>query len=271
MRYHPEQNSTRARNNGVKPSAFRTTRAAGQCRRLWLAAALSALGTLVLCLRAETCTAQDTREIYQVSSREAVAIGRFDGGPTIATLKKHGDFGIGTFDGFDGELIAFDGKVYQARVDTAPMIADDSLRTPFALVTFFKPSQKIAVTGKTDLTGLEQLILAAMPSKKIYSAVRLTGKFSLIKARTVPVQNPPYPSLAQALKLAQISVLHDTEATMVGFWSPPSMAEMSGGGLHLHFISTDGKHGGHVLDCGLSQAKVEIEPIRHIEIVLVDH
>ncbi len=271
MRYHPEQDSTRARNDGVKPSAFRRIRATGRCRRLWLAAALSALGASVLCLSAETCTAQDTREIYQVSSREAMAAGRFDGGPTIATLKKHGDFGLGTFDGFDGELILVDGKVYQAKVDAPPTIAGDSVHTPFALVTFFKPSQTMGVHDKTDLAGLEQLILAAMPSKKIYSAVRLTGKFTSIKARSVPAQSRPYPTLVRALEQEHVFTLRETEATMVGFWSPPAMAEMSGGGLHLHFISADGKHGGHVLSCEFTQLKVEIEPIRHIEIVLVDH
>jgi acetolactate decarboxylase len=255
----------------VKASSFRMIFAASRRSRLLLAAILSGLGAVVLWLMPQICAAQDTREIYQVSSREAMAVGRFDDGPTIETLKKHGDFGLGTFDGFDGELILVNGKAYQARVDGPPKIADDSARSPFALVTFFKPSQTMVVHEKTDLAGLEQLIVGAMPSRKIYCAIRVTANFKSIKSRSVPVQHRPYPTLIQALEQEHVLNLSDTEATMVGFWSPPVMAEMSGGGLHLHFISADGDYGGHVLNCEFAQAKVEIEPIRHIEITLVDH
>jgi acetolactate decarboxylase len=259
------------RNVRVKPLAFRKISAVSRRCHWWLALAVGAFGLVALCFVPGTGNAQDTRVIYQVSSREAMAIGRFDGGPKISTLKKHGNFGLGTFDGLDGELIVIDGKAYQARVDGPPTLADDAARTPFALVTFFKPTQTITVHTTTNLQVLEQLILASMPSKKIYSAVRLTGRFTSIKARSVPKQTAPYTTLAKAVEQQHVFTLRDVDATLVGFWSPPAMAEMSGGGLHLHFLSTDGKHGGHVLDCEFNPLKVELEPIRHIEIVLVDH
>ena len=52
-------------------------------------------------------------------------------------LKKHGDFGIGTFDALDGEMIVLDGVVYQAKADGHIYQAADNLTTPFATVTYF--------------------------------------------------------------------------------------------------------------------------------------
>ena len=41
-------------------------------------------------------------------------------------------------------------------------------------------------------------------------------------------------------------------------------------GFHFHFVSTDQKAGGHVLECNLGNAVVEIDYIRDIEISLPD-
>jgi len=32
-------------------------------------------------------------------------------------LKQYGDFGLGTFDGLDGEMIGLEGKFYQVKAD----------------------------------------------------------------------------------------------------------------------------------------------------------
>jgi wobble nucleotide-excising tRNase len=51
----------------------------------------------------------DDDVLFQVSTIDALLQGVLDGFFTFEDLKTHGDFGIGTFDSLDGEMIALDG------------------------------------------------------------------------------------------------------------------------------------------------------------------
>ncbi len=59
-------------------------------------------------------------EIYQISLMSALIDGVYEGETTIAELLKHGDFGLGTFNHLDGELIAFDRKYTSCAPTAAP-------------------------------------------------------------------------------------------------------------------------------------------------------
>lgn len=54
--------------------------------------------------------------IYQTSLMSALLSGVYEGDTTIADLLAHGDFGLGTFNELDGEMIAFSSQ-YQLRAD----------------------------------------------------------------------------------------------------------------------------------------------------------
>lgn len=51
--------------------------------------------------------------LYQYSIIDALMAGVFDGDLTIGKLKEKGDFGIGTFNKVDGELIMHQNRVYK--------------------------------------------------------------------------------------------------------------------------------------------------------------
>ena len=55
--------------------------------------------------------------MYQVSLLQAFMHGEYDGVVKVGDLKKHGDIGLGTFEGVNGEMIVLDGVVYQAAAD----------------------------------------------------------------------------------------------------------------------------------------------------------
>ena len=74
----------------------------------------------------------DHRTLFQISSAIALVEGIYKGEITVGTLKQHGDFGLGTFDGLDGEMIVLDGRCYQIRSDGTAREVDDAIRTPFA-------------------------------------------------------------------------------------------------------------------------------------------
>ena len=46
--------------------------------------------------------------LYQVALLQSLAQGYFDGIVTVGELKRHGDTGIGTFEGVNGEMIVLE-------------------------------------------------------------------------------------------------------------------------------------------------------------------
>lgn len=67
-----------------------------------------------LCETLRAFSAQHPESVlYQTSLMSALLSGVYEGSTTIADLLKHGDFGLGTFNELDGELIAFSSQVYQ--------------------------------------------------------------------------------------------------------------------------------------------------------------
>jgi acetolactate decarboxylase len=75
---------------------------------------------------------QTKNAIFQVSTLAAsLGASDYEGKITISELKKHGDFGIGTFDGLDGEMVGLDGQFYLAKADGIAYPVEGSMRTPF--------------------------------------------------------------------------------------------------------------------------------------------
>ncbi|MBW2207469.1 MAG: acetolactate decarboxylase, partial [Deltaproteobacteria bacterium] len=87
--------------------------------------------------------AQDV--LFQRSLLNALDKGLAEGEMTIKDLKQHGDFGLGTFNAIDGELIGVDGNFYHMGVDGAAQPADDSMKTPYAFATFFEPDKRVSL------------------------------------------------------------------------------------------------------------------------------
>ena len=48
--------------------------------------------------------------LTQISTIGALLDGVYDGVVTFGTLRQYGDFGIGTFEGLDGEMVGFEGS-----------------------------------------------------------------------------------------------------------------------------------------------------------------
>ena len=55
--------------------------------------------------------------LFQASTVNALLEGVYDGEMTYEQLKRYGDFGLGTFNGLDGEMIGLEGKFYQIKAD----------------------------------------------------------------------------------------------------------------------------------------------------------
>ncbi|MCK9430292.1 MAG: acetolactate decarboxylase, partial [Candidatus Omnitrophica bacterium] len=115
------------------------------------------------------------------------------------------------------------------------------------------------VDTELNYADLKQRLDKLLPSKNIFYAVKINGRFKYVKTRSVPKQAKPYPDLDQAVKEQKVFEFNDIEGTVIGFRSPEYSKNLSVGGYHLHFISADKKSGGHLLDLRVSGAKVEID------------
>jgi acetolactate decarboxylase len=196
-----------------------------------------------------TLVPSDGREtLYQVSTIDALMQGVFDGIQPISNIKKHGDFGIGTFDALDGEMIVLDGVVYQAKADGRVYEPLDNLTTPFATVTFFDRDYTVTTTIPMNFTAFTKVMTGRLPSQNMIYAVRIQGTFPSITVRSEPPQEKPYPNLTVALQNQSIYTYTNVQGSVVGFYTPALLEGLNVVGYHLHFISNDRQTGGHILD-----------------------
>lgn len=185
--------------------------------------------------------------------------GLYEADFNYAQIKKSGNFGIGTFNELDGEMVALAGKFYQIKSDGSVHDVDDSMKSPFCIVKFFKSDRKISLNGKKDYAGIIEQLDKAITSKNIFCAVKIEGKFNYIKTRSVPRQAKPYRKLPEVASKQSIFEFKDIDATLIGFRFPEYMAELNVAGWHFHFISKNAAFGGHVLDCVIADSHIAID------------
>lgn len=190
----------------------------------------------------------DTDVLYQVSTIDALLQGIYDGVMPISELETHGDFGIGTFDRLEGEMLALDGNYYQIKTDGIAYSVSGEMLTPFATVTYFEPDENFMIGEPANLTELEAFLDLKLPSKNLFYAIRVEGNFSYIKARSVPRQEKPYPKMADAVSNQSVFEFENISGTLIGFRTPEYVKGVNVPGYHLHFITADRSAGGHVLD-----------------------
>ncbi|AKB33785.1 Alpha-acetolactate decarboxylase [Methanosarcina siciliae HI350] len=197
--------------------------------------------------------------LYQISTIDALLQGVYDGILPVAALETHGDFGIGTFDGLEGEMLALDGNYYQIKTDGIAYPVSGEMTTPFATVTFFEADENFRLEEPVNLTELEAFLDLKLPSENLFYAVRVDGNFSYIKARSVPRQEKPYPKLADAVSTQSVFEFENISGTLVGFRTPEYVKGVNVPGYHLHFITEDRRAGGHVLDLEMENGDASLD------------
>jgi acetolactate decarboxylase len=206
--------------------------------------------------------------LFQASTIGALLQGSYDGDLSLAELRRHGNLGLGTLNGLDGEMICIDGRFFRA--DAAGVIdpVKDDAKTPFAVLTRFVPEVDETIEGPLTNADLLAALDALAPPGATSFAVRLDGDFGLVHARSVPRQSPPYRPLVEVIADQHVFDLSAVEGTMIGFRFPSYAEGIEVGGYHLHFISADLKRGGHVLDLRSGSLRARIDPSSELHIEL---
>src|SRR5246127_2896281 len=206
-------------------------------------------------------------ELYQTSLMSALIAGLYEGEMTYGEIRKHGDFGLGTFNDLDGEMIGFDGTFYQLRSDGSARPLTSEQKTPFAVVTFFQPEQELDVVQQMTKNELLATIEKATDAN-LFSAVRVDGIFDEVRTRTVQRQARPFPPLTEAAKHQAEKVFTNVEGTLAGFRTPPYAQGIGVAGFHLHFLREDKQAGGHVLNHRIRSGRIQLAALHgfHVEV-----
>ncbi|MFH0734813.1 MAG: acetolactate decarboxylase [bacterium] len=213
-------------------------------------------------------TTAQTNTLTQYSTIDALLKSNYDSQFTLKQLKLYGDFGIGTFNGVDGEMVVFEGVVYQVKADCSVNIMPDTIKTPFMTVTKFKSEIKRNLNIPLNYEKCTKFVDSLLPSPNYFYAVKITGKFKMLTTRSVPKQNKPYKPLTEVVKMQSVFNLENIEGTIVGFKCPFFANGVNVPGYHLHFLSKDKTSGGHILDLMTEDVVVEIEKIAGFNMIL---
>lgn len=205
--------------------------------------------------------------LYVSSPVNALVQGIFREDKTLRQVLDHGNFGLGTFDGLDGEMVLVDGVFYQLKSDGSTVTPDLSTGTPYACVTHFNPEQSFNAPTNANYSVLQQAISESMLSNNLIYAIRVEGTFSKILARSVPKQDNYRTLVEVSAEQEEFHFAHIT-GELVGFWTPDFMHSVSVPGFHLHFLSADKKHGGHLLDCLTDNVKVSLQALDQLNLDL---
>lgn len=208
---------------------------------------------------------------FQVSTLGALNIGLYEGALTIGELRDHGNFGLGTFDALDGEMVVLDGQVFRVGTDGTPQIVDDRETTPFAAVTDFTADQIVTLDGPVSYAELQEEIDDRLTTMNVPVAIKIIGNHPSLVVRSVPKQSRPFPPLADAVAMQTEFDLMDVPGTLVGFRTPAYLGELNAAGYHFHFLSDDSLAGGHVLDGLIDVSDVQLQYMRDFRMELPDN
>ncbi len=215
---------------------------------------------------------EDTDTLFQVSTLNALMLGDYNGSITVDELLQQGDVGLGTFDTLDGEMIVVNGVVYQAKADGCVVKPDGNVTVPFAAVTNFESDIALTLSDIEDIEALKSALTETVLENNvnIFYMVKITGVFDSVHVRSVPAQQKPYKPLSEVAESQTEFKYDDISGTLIALYCPDYVNGINLYGWHVHFISSDGTKGGHVLDVAFKSAEANIDITGAYKLVLPD-
>jgi acetolactate decarboxylase len=205
--------------------------------------------------------------LFQVSTSTALVKGVYSGVVTVGQLKQHGDFGLGTFDGLDGEMLALEGHFYQMRGSGEVAEPGDDATVPFAVVTAFRAERESTIDRVEGFEALAAHLDGMRRTANLFSAVRIDGRFARVKVRAV-CKAATRVSLVDATSRQAEFASTNVVGTVAGFWTPSYARSINIAGWHLHFVTADRTSGGHLLDCQGEGLRARVQDLADVRIAM---
>jgi acetolactate decarboxylase len=205
--------------------------------------------------------------LYISSPINALLEGLYRDDITVEALKKNGDFGIGTFNNLDGEMIALNGSFFHLDLHGDARAVDDGMKTPFAAVCHFRPMLTEAITAPLSYAEFSSYLKRLLPSDNMFYAIHMEGRFQTVETRSVP-RTENYRPLSEATDHQKIRHFEAVEGHLVGFYTPSFMPSVNVPGYHFHFIDKTFSAGGHMMSCQPENLDVRLQVFFSMELTL---
>jgi len=224
------------------------------------------LGHIVMSALADALEIEHST-LFQVSTSTALVQGVYDGVVTIGELKQHGDFGLGTFDGLDGEMMALDGHFYQVQCSGKVSEPGDDAKVPFAVVTAFQAERGFTLDNVNGFGDLVSQLDGVRRTENLFYAVRIEGQFARIRTRAACKAEGGV-TLVDATSHQAEFEFAEACGTLAGFWTPSYARSLNIAGWHLHFVTDDRTSGGHLLDCRAAELRAQLQELADVRIAM---
>jgi acetolactate decarboxylase len=205
--------------------------------------------------------------LFQVSTSGALVQGVYERAVSSRFLLNYGDFGLGTFENLDGEMVVLDGEIYQVRSDGKVLHITADVGTPFAVVTHFTADQDQTIENTSSFEEITKICDQYRDSDNLFYAFRIDGRFAHIHTRAMKATLDGLP-LAKAAAIQPEFEFADVEGTLVGIWAPQFSSALSVAGYHFHFLSEDRTKGGHLLECSGENLRVRVDRLNDVHLSL---
>lgn len=205
--------------------------------------------------------------LYMSSPINALLEGFYRDDITIATLKQKGDFGIGTFNNLDGEMVAFDGRFYQLDLEGNAHEVNDGMKTPFSTVCHFKSMLTEEIEEPMSYAAFGEKLKHILPSDNMFYAIHMQGRFKSVKTRSVP-KTENYRPLSEATDHQKVRCFEDVCGHLIGFYTPGFVPSVNVPGYHFHFIDDEFTAGGHLLCCEPVHLDIRLQLFYSMELTL---
>lgn len=209
----------------------------------------------------------DHHSLFQVSTSGALVEGLYQGAITVGDLKRHGDLGLGTFEDLDGEMVLVDGHCYRVGSDQSVSEVPDARLTPFATVVSFVADEVHELEGVASWDDLTARLDTLRRSDNDFVAWRIRGHVDVLRLRAACRHASGTP-LVEAIADQAVFGVDAVDAVLVGFWSPAYAPSVAIPGYHLHAVTDDRAHGGHVFDLRAQRLTVELHRVNDLHVAM---
>ena len=207
--------------------------------------------------------------LFQVSTSRALVEGVYAEAVSSSRLLSYGDFGLGTFDSLDGEMVVLDGAIYQIRSDGNVRRVGENVGTPLATVLTFFADEDVLLHGLKSFAELCEICDTYRKSDNLFYAFRVDGAFTHVHTRAMR-RTVSGVTLKAAAAVQPEFHFEDVRGTLVGFWSPLFAGAIDIPGYHFHFLSDDRTEGGHLLDCAAGSLRLRVQSVKDFHLSLPD-
>ena len=89
--------------------------------------------------------------------------------------------------------------------------------------------------------------MGKLPSLNYIYAIKVRATYKWVKLMLYPTQVKPYLAINIIFSKIIINTIHNTEGSMIGFYTPLTLVDLCGPSLHFHLLDSECKFGGHIV------------------------